>query len=200
MQIDPNGKALQGMTTFLAFVALNVLYLLTCIPIVTIGAATSALYEVTIRYADDESGRPLKDYFPSFGRNFRRASLLSLFLLVPFAILVFSAIFWWSHPSAAGAAAGAVAAIAAAYAFIAWMYAMALTAWFDARPTRTLKNALLLPGAEPARTFGIVLIPIALVCITLLFPAFGVILATVGFSVGAYATAFLFRSVFARHL
>jgi uncharacterized membrane protein YesL len=200
VQIDPNGKTLQGVTTFLAFVALNLLYLVCCIPIVTVGAATSALYEVTIRYSDDESGHPLKDFFPAFGRNAARASLLSLFLLVPFALLAFSAVFWWFNQNALGAAGAVIAALAAVYVFMAWMYAMALVSWFDAGLRQTLKNSLLLPGAEPARTFGIILIPVALLCITLLFPPFVVILATVGFSVGAYATAFLFRSVFARHI
>ncbi|MGO8609939.1 DUF624 domain-containing protein, partial [Rhizobium johnstonii] len=62
MQINPDGKAVGGLSTFLAFIALNLLYLVTCLPLVTIGAATSALYEVTIRYSDDESGRPVADF------------------------------------------------------------------------------------------------------------------------------------------
>lgn len=200
LQIDPNGKAVQGLTTFLAFVALNLLYLLTCVPVVTIGAATSALYEVTIRYADDESGHPLKDYLPAFGRNFARASLASLMLLLPALLLAYSVVFWWANPSVLGGVAAVIAALAAVYLLVAWMYAMALVAWFAAPVKQTVKNALLLPGAEPSRTFGMILIPGALVCITLLFPPFGFILLTVGFSVGAYATAFLFRSVFSRHV
>lgn len=199
MQIDPNSKTLQGMTAFITFVALNVVYLLCCLPIVTIGAATSALYEVTIRYSDDEGGHPLSDFFPAFGRNFARASLLSLFLLLPAVVLGYSAVFWWLNPNPLGAAATAIAALAALYALVAWIYAMALTAWFGAGLRQTLKNALLLPAAEPVRTIGVVLIPVTLACVTILFPSFGFVLVTIGFSVGAYATAFLFRSVFARH-
>lgn len=200
MQIDPNGKTVQGLTTFLAFVGLNLVYLVTCLPVVTIGAATSALYEVTIRYADDESGHPITDYFPAFGRNFRRASLASLCLLVPVLLLAYSVVFWWLNPGTLGGVAAVVSALGAIYLFIAWIYAMALVAWFDASLRQTLKNALLLPGAEPTRTLLIALIPVALVCITLLFRPFVFILLTVGFSVGAYVTAFAFRSVFARHL
>ena len=64
---------------------------------------------------------------------------------------------------------------------------------------QTLKNALLLPAAEPVRTLGILIIPVTLVSLSILFPPFAFVLLTIGFSVGAYATAFLFRSVFARH-
>lgn len=198
MRIDPENRTLQGMTAFLGMIALNVLYLIMCLPIVTIGAATSALYEVMIRYADDESGRPLKDYFPAFGRNFVRATTLWIALLVPFVLLVIGALFWSGHPHLLAGAAMVVAIIAAAYVFAAFLYAMALTAVYANSFRQTLKNALLLPLAEPVRTLGLVLIPIAIVCITIAVPVFGIVLATIGCSVGAYVSAFLFRRVFAR--
>lgn len=198
MKIDPESRSLQGMTSFLGFVALNVIHLVCCLPVVTIPAATSALYEVMIRYSDDESGRPLKDYLPAFARNARAASVRGLCLLVPALLLAASAVFWAAYPNILAGAAALLAVLAAVYLFTAFLYAMALTAVFTGGFRRTLKNALLLPAAEPLRTMGILLIPIALVCITVVLPLFGVVLVTVGFSVGAYATAFLFRSVFAR--
>lgn len=198
MKIDPENRTLQGMTSFLGLIALNVIYLLTCLPIVTIGAATSALYEVMIRYSDDESGRPLKDYFPAFGRNFLRATVLWIALLVPILLLLVGALFWSGHPNVLAGAAMVLAIIAAAYFFATFLYAMALTAVYRNTFRQTLKNALLLPAAEPVRTIGIVLIPIAVVCITIAVPVFGIILATIGCSIGAYVSAFLFRKVFER--
>jgi hypothetical protein len=56
VRIDPDSRSVQGLTTFLHFVALNVLYIVACLPVVTAGAATAALYEVTLRYADEERG------------------------------------------------------------------------------------------------------------------------------------------------
>lgn len=199
MRIDPNSRSVQGLSTFIEFVALNVMYLVCCIPIITIGAATSALFEVTIRYSDDETGRPVADFFPAFLRNFRRGTLTGLALLVPIVLLVFSAVFWFSTPTIPGAMAGVVATLAAVFLFAAFLYAMALVATLDDTVRRTLKNAVLLAAAEPVRTFGLLIIPVSLVCISILFPPFLVIMGTVGFSVGAYAAAFLFRSVFARH-
>lgn len=199
MRIDPESRALQGLTGFLAFVALNLLYLALCLPVVTIGAATSALYEVLIRYSDDERGRPLKDFLPAFGRNFGRATLVALCLLPPVVLLAFSGVFWFSHGSTLAGAASVISFLGAAYLFVAFLYGMAQVAYFRSGVRQTLKNALLLPWAEPVRTLGILLIPVTLVALTLIFPPFAIVLLTVGFSVGAYATAFLFRSVFARH-
>jgi uncharacterized membrane protein YesL len=199
MRIDPDSRALNGFSTFLTFVALNLLYIALCLPVVTIGAATSALFEVTIRYSDDESGRPLKDYFPAFRANFGRASVLMLCLLLPAALLGFSSVFWFAHPALFAGVAGVLAIIGAVYLFAAFLYAMAQVAYFRNTVRQTLRNALLLPAAEPVRTLGLLIIPVTAVALTILFPPVGFLVLTIGFSVGAYATAFLFRSVFARH-
>jgi uncharacterized membrane protein YesL len=166
---------------------------------VTIGAATSALFEVTMRYGDHESGNLIKDYFPAFGRNFARATGLALVTGVPVVALGFSGLFWVRSPQAFALILGIVAFVAAAYLFAAFCYAMALTARYSSGFGRTLRNALLLPGAEPAHTFGIVILPIALIAISVVFPSFTVIMATIGFSVGAYGSGFLFRRVFSRY-
>jgi len=199
LRIDPENRGLQGLTGFLSFVALNIVYLVLCIPLITIGAATSALYEVMIRFSDEERGRPLKDFFPAFVRNFGRATLASLLLLPPAVLLAFSAVFWISEGSMLSGAATVIGLLGAAYLFAAFLYAMAQVAWYRNSVRQTLKNALLLPAAEPVRTLGILLVPVTAVCLTILFPPFAFLVLTVGFSVGAYATAFLFRGVFARH-
>src|SRR5699024_1033294 len=62
MNLDLEGRTLHGLTTFAVFVVLIILYLVTCLPVITIGAATSSLYEVGLRYADNERGDPLRDY------------------------------------------------------------------------------------------------------------------------------------------
>ncbi|GAA5087862.1 YesL family protein [Microbacterium yannicii] len=200
MRIDPDSRTLGGFSTFLTFVALNLLYIVLCLPIVTIGAATSALYEVTIRYSDDESGRPLKDFFPAFRTNFGRATVLMLCLLAPAALLGFSSVFWFAHPALFAGVAGVVAVIGAVYLFAAFLYAMAQVAYFRNTVGQTLKNALLLPAAEPVRTLGVLIIPVTAVAMMILFPPAAILVGTIGFSVGAYATAFLFRNVFTRHL
>lgn len=199
MRIDPDSRALGGFSTFLTFVGLNLLYILVCLPIVTIGAATSALYEVTIRYSDDESGRPLKDFFPAFRANFGRATVLMLCLLLPAVLLGFSSVFWFSYPALFAGVAGVVAVIGAVYLFAAFLYAMAQVAYLTGPVRQTLKNSMLLPAAEPVRTLGVLVIPVTAVALTILYPPVAILVGTIGFSVGAYATAFLFRSVFARH-
>ncbi len=198
MQIDPENRAVQGLTTFLEFVALNLLYLISCLPLVTIGAATSALFEVTIRYSDDEGGRPVRDFFPALGRNFARATGLSLILLPATAALAFSGVFWLSAPEPLLTGLAVIAFLAAGYALAAFVHAMALVAVYRNTFRRTLVNALMLPMAEPVRTLGILVVPVTALCLILVFPPFWVVVMTIGFSVGAYGCAFLFRGIYRR--
>lgn len=199
MRIDPENKAIDGLSSFIAFIGLNLLFLLTCLPVVTIGAAVSALDEVTIRFSDEESGRPVADFLPAFGRNFVPATLLSLCTIAPALALWFSGVFWLARPEPLVTAFAVILFLAAAYAFAAFLHAMALVAVYRNSIRQSLKNALLLPAAEPVRTLCLVFIPVTAVCLMVLFPPFIVIVATIGCSVGAYASAFLFRSVHSRH-
>ncbi|MBQ7066209.1 MAG: YesL family protein [Lachnospiraceae bacterium] len=61
-------------------VILNVLYLVCCIPVFTIGAATTALYYVSLRMAKEEEGYVTKDFFRSFKENFKQSTVIWLIL------------------------------------------------------------------------------------------------------------------------
>jgi uncharacterized membrane protein YesL len=199
VNIDPENRTLGGVSTLIAFIALNVVYLVACVPVITIGAATAALYEVMIRFSDHEQGRPLRDFFPSFVRNFRRASLVWLAFGVPLLALVGSGVFWIGFPSIVGTSAAILSFAAAAYLIVGFLYGAALVAVYQNTVRQTIKNALLLPAAHVLIAVGILIVPAALICVTAAFPLFGVIDVTIGVSVGAYLTAFLFRRAFDRH-
>ena len=52
------------------------LFILTCIPVVTIGMATSALFEVTLRYSDEEGGHLVKDYLRALKSDALRGTVV----------------------------------------------------------------------------------------------------------------------------
>jgi uncharacterized membrane protein YesL len=198
MSIDPNGRNVQGITTFILFVVLNVVYILCCLPIVTIGAATAALYEVTLRYADHERGDLVRGFFVALRTSFWRGTAVFAMLAVPAAMLAFSAVFWHSMDGIITAVAGGLSILATWYLGAAVLYGLALVAWFDAPLRRTVRNALLLPLVEPARTLGLVLLPVGVGALTFAVPQTTFLVATIGFSVGAYLSALIFHDVFRR--
>lgn len=199
MQINPDTRSYQGLMTFLSFVGLNVVYLVCCLPLVTIGAATSALFEVTLRYADHERGNLVKDFFPALARNAWRGTVVEVCLLLPALLLLFAAGFWSGIDSAVSLAATILGYLGAAFLGACFLVGTGLVAAYSNTLRGTLTNALLITAAEPLRVAGIVLVPVAFVCLALVVPAFWVLVVTIGASFGAYVGAVLLRQIFARH-
>lgn len=59
-------------------ILLNLLYLIFCIPIVTIGPATAALHYVTLKYATNEEDRVWAPFIHSFKQNLKQGIIVGL--------------------------------------------------------------------------------------------------------------------------
>ena len=84
---NPEGKVMLFFTKIAYTAYLNVLWFLCCLPIVTAGASTTALFYVTLKLAKDEEGAITRSFFRAFRRNFRKATLIWLILLAGGAVL-----------------------------------------------------------------------------------------------------------------
>ena len=60
---------------------LNILWLICCLPIFTIGASTTALYYTSFKIAKDEGSFITTMFFRSFRQNFRQATVIWLIML-----------------------------------------------------------------------------------------------------------------------
>lgn len=71
------------------FVILNLLFLLTSCPVITIGAALCAMHEVLPKIAQGTEGALYRTYMQAFIRNFGRVLGVWIFLLLTLLVLVF---------------------------------------------------------------------------------------------------------------
>lgn len=60
---------------------LNLIWFICCIPIVTIGASTTALYYTSLKILKDEDRSLLRTFLRSFRENFRQSTVLWLIML-----------------------------------------------------------------------------------------------------------------------
>lgn len=61
---------------------LNILWFICSIPIVTIGASTTALYYVSLKMARDKESSVTKEFFRAFRDNFKKSTIIWLILFV----------------------------------------------------------------------------------------------------------------------
>lgn len=55
---------------------LNIVFLITCLPVVTIGASISAMYYVTLKMVHNEEGYIIRSFYKAFRQNFRQATAI----------------------------------------------------------------------------------------------------------------------------
>lgn len=130
---------------------LNLLWFLCSLPLVTLGAATTALYDVTLRMAHNEEGEITSQFFRAFRNNFKQATVIWLIILGLAAVLG-TDIYVLTHlrDHATGPLAVvltitlAVVIVACIVLFIVFMYVFPLVARIENTTWAMLKNSLLI--------------------------------------------------------
>lgn len=176
---------------------LNILTLLCCIPIITVGASLTSAHYVALKLHRNEEGYITKDFFRSFKMNFKQSTAIWMIILL--VLIVFSADFYIMNnveevkiPTALQVV---IMAIAILFLFmVLWVFAV--QAKFVNTVTKTIKNAFALSVIQIPRTILMVILyvlPYVLCIFSLrLFP----IILVLGISVPVYVSAMLYNKMF----
>lgn len=158
---NENSPIVLFLNRFFDLLVLNWIFLFTCLPIITIGPAITALYAVTLRMADGDSPYIIKTYFRAFAKNFKGSLLL--WLPLGFGLLFFGADLYIVHTQLDESLLFLqFPIIIFLFCIISIIiYAFPVFAIFDNSLTNTTKNALLLSLSNlPLTIFTIMLIVI----------------------------------------
>lgn len=71
---------------------LSILWVICCLPVVTIGASSAALYYTTVKVVRRDRGKLLESFFSCFRENFWLSLPITMFYLSGFAVLAFFAL------------------------------------------------------------------------------------------------------------
>lgn len=190
---------------FADLIIANALWLLTSLPIITLGASTAALYSVvrtpgTTRY----SASVLKNYFRAFFRNFKTATLTMLILLIPAALVginIFVVLFGLLEQSIVGYVICGVSILL--FLFV-WSYVFPLIAHFENSVFKTIGNALVLSVAHLPTTVVVTALNLIPVLVMVFFTNFFyktiIIWLFLVFALIAKANSLLLERVFRRYL
>lgn len=181
---------------------LNLLFIISCVPIITIGAAVTALYAYTIKLAKDEETTLWKGYWKAFKDNFKPATKAWI------VVLVFAAILYVLYVASFGITGIGYSVILVIMAFIAIYLSFTLPLLFPmiARYENTtanmFKNAFLIAISNLGSwlyLFFIWAIPIALYATnkTILYYTW-VLWLVILVAVLAYAGSFVINKLFAK--
>lgn len=188
------------LVSFLSKVAdlvwLNIIFIVFSLPIVTIGASTTAMYYVAMKMAKNEEGYIFRDFFKAFKSNFKQSSIIWLIsatigvvLLVNFRILA-------SWDSVVSKVLICIICVIAIMLIFMSLYVYPLLARFENTVSVTMTNALLISLAQFPKTLLMIafsVVPTALV----IFSAAWIPLIVLGaFSIVAYTNSSFMVTIF----
>lgn len=189
------------LTKIADLMVLNILFCVTSIPLITIGASWTALYSVTLKMVRDEEGSVSRSYFRSFRQNFRQATLLWLGVLVVLALLVLD--IRVLNGMAGGTAPGLLRVgveILALLGIMVLQYLFPSLARFEASLADTLKNACMMVLAHLPKTALMTAAAVGAVWITLINNttiAIGLMVwPLIGFALMAFGNSGILRKIF----
>lgn len=82
-----DNPVMQFLSRVFDLVVLNFLFLLFCIPVVTIGASLSALYYVSLKLVRGEEPYIWRNFIKAFRQNLKQGTIVWILLLLSFALL-----------------------------------------------------------------------------------------------------------------
>ena len=188
--------------TFMSRVAdlmmLNVVFLICCIPVVTIGASCTAMYYVTLKMARNEESYIIKSFFKSFKENFKQSTIIWLIMFVAGIILLMDFRITGQMKSTL------TTVMRYGLMVVVLSYIFPILSKFVNSIKNTFKNSLFMSIRHLPYTFLILIVAVVPAGATLMIPivfAYGLIVwILIGFALIAFINSYFFAKIFGHYI
>lgn len=201
--LNPDSKFMLAMSRIGDLLLLNLMFLISCVPIFTIGAAITAMYTLCFRFDTDRERGLLKSYITAFRDNFKQATVIWLIILLCGVTACINAYIFYILSGVIPFLYVVFLILLVLVVLIA-SYAFPLLSQFDNTNKGTLKNALVLSLGYLPRSIlvgAINVFPFALILVNFyLFLNTAFLWAAIYFSAAAYINSLLLKKVFAPYM
>ena len=154
-----DSKFMQALSTLVDHILLNLLYLLCCLPVVTIGAAQAGLYTAQrALHGDTDDRTPTAAFFRGFCTGFLKVTAAWCMLAIPAALCAYGIL------TAQSSAAQLICLVLLCLLSLPLTQLPLAHARFDCTPAQLLRNSVYLTGRYPLQTIA----ACALLCAPLL--------------------------------
>lgn len=152
------GSLFDGFSKLGELFLLSIIYVVSCVPIVTFGAATSALYYVTLKMAEGKRYYIWEDYVKSFKANFKQATIIWVIYACACAVVAADLLLAGSFEMQLGSVIAVIAIVLTIFLVLLGLYVFPLLARFDNTVLKTMKNAVLIAIRHLPSTIAVALL------------------------------------------
>lgn len=204
MQIDFSGRFYTILTKITDLILLNLLFLVCCLPIVTIGASFTAMYYVTLKMSANRDAYLFRSFFQSFKENFRQSTIIWLILLAAGILIGLDIRIMLTQDIAFKKVFLYLLAFAGMLLTFVLQYIFPVLSKFYNTIKATFKNALLMSLRH--LPFTLLMLLVSALPYTLFLTDFSVIFRMLpvvllcGFSGPAYINSYFLKKIFAHYI
>ncbi len=195
--------AMRFLTALGNLILVNMLFIITCIPIITIGASLSALYRVIFSIHCKEDVAVLRTYFGTFRSSFKQSTIL----WIPSALALFFflyeiyLLFFELDPKYG------------LFQIPVWImiflvlsihiYSFPMIGLYEQPLKQTIKNSIILAITNLPVTISTIVVKGGIIFFCLAFPTPGVVVGSlyilVGFALSSFITGFFLKRIFEKY-
>lgn len=185
---------------------LNILFLLCCIPVVTVGASVTAMYYVTLKMVRNEESYITKLFFKSFKQNFLQATVIwIIFITAGFLLFVdYRILSGQMGLNIDNGSVRTVMQVLLIAVFIFYVFTITfvfpLLSKFDNTIKNTIKNAFIMSIRHFPATLGSIALLIIVFLLIYYIPIMSMFAFILLFSVSAYVSSLMFVRVFDNYI
>lgn len=180
-------------------VFLNVVCLLCCLPIVTMGASLSALHFVLMKMVKKEDAHCIRTFFAKFRENFKQATLLWLVFLVITGILIGDAVLMMRGTVEISQTAVIVVGVIYAGIVLVMSYALPMISWYENSTRQILQNSFLICVLNLPKTLAMVLLYAAPFVLWYFSAKSIIFLLILGISGPAYCNSRILKNIYEKY-
>ena len=200
---NPDNPIMEFIAKIFDLVILNLIFIFSCVPIITIGASTSALSYVTLKMVRGEDPYIWRNFWKSFRQNFKQGTLVWIFSILIFIFLGMDFYIINSQNTSLFAVVRILLWIVCAVALSVFLYVFPVISHFVCTTKQALKNALLMTfGHLPYTLMMLALAGLLLfLCSSSskLFAMIVVLSGICGFSVVSFVYSIMFDRIFQKY-
>lgn len=202
--LNYDGPVFSTLNKITDLIWLNILWIICCLPIFTIGASTTALFYVTLHMARNEGSGVTRTFFREFKRNFRQSTGIWLIFFLVGAILasdLYIIIWMMDLPSTIHTIFVCVNFLLLLYYILTLLYVFPLQCTFENKIKHTIKNAMILSIGHLPQSIVIGFMYFAMFFLLYLMPELMTPIVTfIGFSGISLAASYMFLGIFKKHM
>lgn len=184
-------------------VVLNILFLIGCIPIVTIGASLTAMYSITLKMVRNEESHIVRGFIKDFKLNFKQGTIVGMISIIIALFIIIDLKIISIIGDDKLKILQVLCYIVAIWAYIIALYSFPIIARFVHTTKEVFKNSFMISIVNFKWTILLILINIPFILMLLYSEVsmllFFTILIICGFSGLALIQSFIFRKIFEKY-